>query len=595
MKLSYLLIAGYDSMNQPLAALAAELVARGSSVTVVANNCADSANLAPFARCGIAPVEVSRFRHKQLDAVDVVVMAPVRGYGLAGLLAEVRRRQLLIVSFANLFSSVVMREYPDLVLALGQAKADELAQAGLAYNLVAVGNPQYDALVRARRPRGGSIQRVLVIDQGSYPYGELGKRQLAATLVALARFNPQLRFDLKPRFYAQLAGRQTHQQTASVVDFLQQRPANLQVLQQPAQLEELIVGYDAVVTTWSTAYLDAALLDVPLIIVGGLSSEDVFDVRTQRVQAAYGHLAATGCVHSWQELQAGPVPFAYVDEAYLQREVYGYRTPCCGRVIHAIELAWEACGRPQRRWMQPFALTYEQFVQQVATLPTEPLAGAHGAARQAYRVQLNACVQQWAYTNRCLACPVDLRPFASCFALELDDADPEGPEQQASRALQQAEEQWQAALDGWFSRPGTRQQARTDAVLQDFSFEWLYEKGQAAAIEGYEGTVLATASRAYHLARVELDRGNAKRACAHLQVYLLEVCEGDAAQLRQRRRALQHLLPLARQMGPVCFARFALRAGNVGRLLALAKQAFGISSTPALVAYALRMRGRLLR
>ena len=594
MKLSYLFIAGYDSMNQPLAALAAELVARGSSVTVVANNCADSANLAPFARCGIAPVEVSRFRHKQLDAVDVVVMAPVRGYGLAGLLAEVRRRQLLIVSFANLFSSVVMREYPDLVLALGQAKADELAQAGLAYNLVAVGNPQYDALVRARRPRGGSIQRVLVIDQGSYPYGELGKRQLAATLVAMARFNPQMRFDLKPRFYAQLAGRQTHQQTASVVDFLQQRPANLQVLQQPAQLEELIVGYDAVVTTWSTAYLDAALLDVPLIIVGGLSSDDVFDVRAQRVQAAYEHLAGTGCVHSFQELQAGPVPFTYVDAAYLQREVQDPGTPCCGRAIHAIELAWQACGQPQRRWTRPFALTYEQFVQQVAELATEPLADARASARLAYRVKLNARVQQWAYTNRCLACPVDLRSFAACFALEFDEADPASPEQQAARALQQAEGQWQAAYDSWFSRPETLRQAHTDAILQDFCFEWLYEKGRASCIEGYVGTTLATASRALHLARVELDRGNARLACTHLQVFLQEACEGDAAQLRQRRRALQHLLPLARQLGPVRFACFALRNGNAGRLLTLAKQAFGVSSAFALLRYLLRMRGKLL-
>ena len=592
MKLSYLFIAGYDSMNQPLAALARELVARGSSVTVVANNCADAANLAPFSRCGIAPVEVSRFDTARLDAVDVVVMAPVRGYGLSGLLAEVRARRLFIVSFANLFSSVVMREYPDLVLALGQAKADELAQAGLAYNLVAVGNPQYDALVRARRPRGVGIRRVLVVDQGGYPYGAQGKQQLAATLVALARFNPQMRFDLKPRYYAQLAGRQTHQQTASVVDFLQQRPANLQVLQQPAQLEELIVGYDAVVTTWSTAYLDAALLDVPLIIVGGLSSEDVFDVRTQRVQAAYGHLAATGCVHSFQELQAGPVPFTYVDAAYLQREVQDPDTPCCGRVIHAIELAWEACGRPQRRWMQPFALTYEQFAQQAAELATESLAGAHGAARQAYRVQLNACVQQWAYMNRCLACPVDLRPFAVCFALEFDEADSAAPEQQVARALRRAEEQWQEAFDGWFSRPETLQQVRTDAVLQDFWFEWLYGKERAECIEGFEGPVLATASRAYHLARAELDCGNAKRACAHLQVFLRQACEGDAAQLRQHRRALQHLLPLARQLGPVRFACFALR--NAGRLLVLAKQAFGFSSAFALLRYLLRMRGRLL-
>ena len=592
MKLSYLFIAGYDSMNQPLAALAAELVARGSSVTVVANNCADTANLAPFARCGIVPVEVSRFGFACLDTVDVVVMAPVRGYGLSGLLAEVRARRLFIVSFANLFSSVVMREYPDLVLALGQAKAQELAQTGLAYNLVAVGNPQYDVLVRARRPRGGSIRRVLVVDQGGYPYGTQGKQQLAATLEALARFNPQMRFDLKPRYYAQLAGRQAHQQTAGLVDFLQQRPENLRVLQQPAQLEELVVGYDAVVTTWSTAYLDAALLDVPLIIVGGLSSEDVFDVRTQRVQAAYGHLAATGCVHSFQELQAGPVPFTYVDATYLQHEVQDPGTPCCGRVIHAIELAWQACGQPQRRWKRPFALTYEQFAQQVAGLATEPLADARASARLAYRVQLNARVQQWAHTNRCLACPVDLRPFAARFALEFDEAATAGPELQAERALQRAEGQWRAARDGWFAQPETLRQVHTDAILQDFWFEWLYEKGRAESIEGFEGPVLATASRAYHLARVELDRGNAKLARAHLQVFLREACEGDAAQLRQRRRALQHLLPLARQMGLGQFACFALR--NAGRLLALAKQAFGIPSAPGLLRYLLRMRGRLL-
>lgn len=591
--LDYLIVAAYDSMNQPLAALVAELLHEGNSATVVVNNASDAANLEAFRRRGVEPVEVSRYDFSSLDSVDVVVMAPVRPYGMAKLIEAIRERDLFIVSFANLFSSIVMREYPDLVLALGEAKFGEFAENGFSYNMVAVGNPQYDCLVEARHARGRPIEKVLVVDQGGYPYGERGKRELAEAVGGFARANPEMRFDVKPRFYASLAGRQTHEQTAGFLGFLDDRPENLRCLEEPAQLEELVQGYDAMITMWSTAYLDAALLDIPLILVGGLDSDDVFDVRSQRVEEAYRHLEGTGCLRDRHELAEGTAEFSYVETEYLDREVYGWESPSGERTIRCIEAAWETCAEPGERWSRPFAMGADEFLEQAPSLPRESLGEPRAKARHSYLVELNREVQEWSYVNRCLERPFDMEPFRACYEEDFSDVEDGDFEGAAERKLSSAKAAWDEGYDGRFRREETAGRAREDAVLQDYYFDWLSGEGRSAEIESFDGPVLASSSRAYNLALAELERGDTEAAFARLQEFLDAVSFPDDAQLRKRRHAIQLLLPFAKKAGAKRFAGFALHDGNFKKLSALAEQAFGVASLRELVSYVLRMRGNL--
>lgn len=581
--LSYLFFAAYDSMNQPMAALVPELLRRGSCVRIVANNLRDRANLSAFDGCGVEPVEAEKFDASLLDTVDVVVMAPVCMYGLRRLADAVRMRGIPIVSFAGLFSSVVMREYPDLVLTLGEAKFDEFRESGLDYSMVAVGNPQYDALTRRRREakNPGSIRKVLVIEQGGYPYGETGKGQLASTLARIARRNPQMQFDIKPRFYPQLRGRKTHGQSETLLDFVEMMPQNLTYLASPQPLEELILQYDAAITTWSTTYLDAALCNIPLILIEGLDSVDVFDVRTQRVADAYAHLRETGCVHGYEELRnwEGPLPFSYVDENYLAHEVYSPETPCADRVIHVIELSHEKFWGRGNRWASSFRLPYDEFVAQADTFEGEDAASSRFRVRREYLTELNRLVQQWVYESRCLARPFPMEEFSAYYRADFS-ATPDGAlAHEAQARLDSAKGCWRGLLDSFFRSCSAQEGLRHDAILQDYYFDWLRARGREGELEafGSEGgvPVLAKASLTYNRAVVLLERGAVEPAFERLQAFLDEVSGDGVKRFQKERRALQLMRPFLGRRFLGRFMRFAAKPSNFKKLIELLRQAIG--------------------
>lgn len=192
--MTFLFISAYDSMNYVLAACAQEARRRKHRILVVVNDPKDSRNNKIYLKKNIEMISADSMDYSLLDQVDIAIAAPVRMIGFERIYAEIRKRNIFLVSFASLFSSVVMREYPDLVLCLGSDKFREFRQNYLKYNSIAIGNPQYDALVEQRRTAGGPISDVLIIDQevtltgagekaaGRYPYEDCtfssGKRVL---------------------------------------------------------------------------------------------------------------------------------------------------------------------------------------------------------------------------------------------------------------------------------------------------------------------------------------------------------------------------------------------------------------------------------
>ncbi|MGI6590888.1 MAG: DUF6716 putative glycosyltransferase [Eggerthellaceae bacterium] len=588
---TFLFLAAYDSMNQPMAALIPALLARGCRVLLVAASTDDSANLYPFADCGVKPIEAGQVTGADLASVDVVVMPPVRMYGLQSLVTEIRRRGLLIVSFATLFSSVVMREYPDLLLCLGRDKFDEMHRNGLAYNMVAVGNPQYDKLVAHRRSHPAPIRRVLIVDQGGYPYGDKGKSELARTLECIARFNPEIEFVIKPRFYRQLKGRSTHAEATRTIDYLSNPPKNLRVLGIPQHLEDILCDFDAMITSWSTAYLDAAMYHLPLILISGLDSVDVFDVRLQRVHEAMEHLAGTGCVHDYHELQEKQVPFTLVDPAYLEREVYHGDTPCIERVIHTIRLAYRKHTVEGRQWCHPFALSYDEFAAGIDAIETEDRLGPHALGRHHYLVQLNEWMQERVYANRCLACPFDLSGFTAYFERSFASEDPQMIDyfDVYLDLLQRAKRRWNAMYDAYFADEDTRKGLATDAVLQDYYFDWLCDKRRYQALADFDGPILAPSSYAYNLSRAEFARGNLPDAYGFLQQFLDAVTAPHVHVVGKDKHALPLIKGLFGKQGAGQFVKFALQDGNMPKLKELGLQELGEDSVPHLVHHVFRM------
>jgi len=492
-RLNVLFIGAFDSTNYAYVELIHELTARGHTSTVVVENERDVVNNKMFVSAGIPMIAESRFPLSDLDAVDFVFSGPFLRRNDRPLLDAVHERGKFLISFANLFSSVTMRNSPDLVITTSQNKFREFAENGLRYNMVAVGNPQYDPLVRTRigRPRIelNEIRKVLVVDQGAYPFGELGKSQLARTLINLAENNPAQVFHIKPRYLLEEDGEHLHSVSDHLYDHLRDIPDNMVLIQERTILEEIVLEYDAMITTWSTAHLDAAALGLPLLLIGGLDSVDVFDVRRQRVAAAYEHLQATGCVVDWKDLRTGPCPFNYVSDAYIKAEFSDIETPCAPRVASLLEAVDRAVVQNDLALSGNFQLSYAEFMSCLDELETVSADSEENRLNRRLFTEVNKVAQNLVFDNRCLGFALDMSPMLQFWDLRLGLR---ATDKDVARAASEARDTGLRLKSDYFaSHPD---EVEGDEFVQDAYFDWLRQTRDYDTLLAYSGRVVAPSS-----------------------------------------------------------------------------------------------------
>jgi hypothetical protein len=522
--LHVLFVGGFDSTNYAYVELVRELARRGHRSTVVVEDERDTVNNKMFASAGIPVVRLSRFPLSQLAGVDMAVSGPFVRERTKALFDAIHSRGIFLISLANLFSSVTMWTAPDLVLTASEVKFAEFEKAGLAYSMVAVGNPQYDPLVRARaaRPRVklDDIRSVLVVDQGAYPLGAVGKTQLADTLVALAVNNPRITFHVKPRYVPGEGGEHLHSVSDHLYAYLGDTPDNLVLMREPSILEEVLLKHDAMITTWSTAHLDAVALGMPLLLIGGLDSVDVFDVRRQRVDAAYAHLASTGCVVDWRKLQLGTCPFGWASAEYVAAEFYDIETPCSPRVVDLMETIERGFLRQRRFPARGYRRTCADFMDRVGTLDVWDRGTLEERQNREYDRKLNVIAQQLAFDDRMLGGVFDLSGMRAMWdRFVVGD---EGPG--VENALRDARELARAVKADYFAEHPDL--VGSDPFVQDAYFDWLLDTGRRDALESFAGRVVAPQSLAFDRGVAALRRGRIGRAARLLT-------ESFAVSLRQ--------------------------------------------------------------
>ncbi len=513
--LNVLFVGGYDSSNYAYVELVRGLSARGHRCTVVVQNERDVVNNKMFISAGIPMVALSRFPLSDLDSVDFVVSGPFARLQTKALFQAIYERHKFLISFANLFSSVTMWVAPDLLIASSEAKFEEFARSGLIYNMVAVGNPQYDPLVRAReaRPRIelDEIRKVLVVDQGAYPLGDLGKSQLAKTLVSIASNNPQMTFHVKPRYLPNEDGDHLHAMSDHLYTYLEETPENLVLIHESTILEELILDYDAMITLWSTAHLDAAALGLPLLLIGGFDSVDVFDVRKQRVAAAYEHLRETGCLVDWRDLQSGPCPFRHVSETYIREEFHDASAPCAPRIVDLMEKIDAEVLKRGKAFSGNFELPLSDFMRDVGGLETWPVgSGEDRLNRQLFR-GMNSVAQGLAFEHRCMGFAFDMSEILEFWKVRVGaDASEEDVE---SLVRQVSDVGMRLKADYFESHP---EEVASDPFVQDYYFDWLYETRRFGDLFAYSGRVVVPASLELYRGRAYQKRGRLLRAARHM-------------------------------------------------------------------------------
>lgn len=513
--LDVLLVGGFDSTNYAYVELLRELEERGHRCTLVVENERDVVNNKMFSSVGIPMVPLHEYPMDTLDSVDFVIAGPFLRPQVKRLFSEIYARRKFVVSFANLFSSVTMWIAPDLLIASSENKFDEFARSGLCYSMVAVGNPQYDPLIRARekRPRIGldEIRNVLFIDQGAYPLGESGKIQLAETLVRIAENNPRMTFTVKPRYVPNESGDHLHAVSEHLYTYLKDGPDNLVLLREPTILEELLLGFDAMITMWSTAHLDAVALDMPLLLIEGFDSVDVFDVRKQRIAAAFEHLRDTGCVVDWRDLQTGPCPFAYVSDRYARDELHDVSSPCAPRIIDLLERIDEVLLSQGRTFAGIPQSSYEDFMTEVEALPTARILSETDRLNHLLFQRMNPIAQMLAFDHRCLGYALDVSEMFQLASRRAepgwDEHDVDGLIADARAASLRAKAEYFAADPDMVAR---------DVFVQDYYFGWLLDTRRYDELMAYSGPVVAAASLEFNRGLACSRRGQRLRGMRHL-------------------------------------------------------------------------------
>ena len=541
-------------MNFTLAECAKEAARRGHEALAVVRDSSDYANCGMYERRNISTVSIDSFDPCFLDDTDIVITSPVKPYYYKRLFDEIHKRGLFTASFASLYSSVLMREYPDLVFTLGDAKIEEFDRYALKYSCISIGNPQYDTLSDCRRKRNDdpeSIKRVLIADQGGYPYGKEGKEELAKTLKAIARNDPERIYEIKQRYNGQKTSSQTHAISESLSDLMTDLPENLRLLETDKELEELLADHDAMITTWSTAFTAAAVMNIPVVLISGLPSEDRFDVRRQRIEEAYEDLEKTGCVHDYLSLRQGRISFSYIDEAYTKKLLYDEGSKSAPRVLDLLEMLYEKAIRRGLRINTVLQTGADEFMSSFSTADMVSKDDPAYIRRKDFLIRFNDKMQEWVYINRCMGGVLDLGALRRFYEIKEAD-DPKG-------LLKKAGKEFQRAKDSFFESEEGKAAAGEDRILQDFYFDWLYEKGMYPGSKGPEFEVKAPESRYFDLALYELDQRHFKKGLKYLGEFLNIVYAGKSSDLLKAKRLAQNMLCAFKKAGAVRFAVFAVK------------------------------------
>jgi CDP-glycerol glycerophosphotransferase (TagB/SpsB family) len=538
-KLNILFISAFDSMNSAFTELIKELRRRGHNPIVVVKDQFDNINNKYYINNDIEFTSIKDFRTAVLNYVDIVVSAPAMFRAYKMLHKQIRERNIFMISFASLFSSIAMRSNPDVVLCIGETKIDEFRENHVKYNFIVAGNPQYDGLARMRRGQEDApIHKVLVIDQGGYPFGAKGKKQLADTLVNIAKNNPDKLFHIKPRYTKDERGQTLHNVSEHLSDYLEDIPDNLYFIEIPTILEEIVTEYDAMICTWSTAYIDAMILNIPILVLEGFDSVDVFDVRTQRVEAAYEHLRKTGCLYHYKDVLDREAPFRLVDEEYLRREVFEAEYEVSPAIVDYMEYAKKHLVLPGLRYRDYIVSDIKSCIaeENPPNVTWKSIQDEDYPTIRTYRFEVNRFLQEAAFRNRCMGWVLDLSELDSLYEEAPDE--PVADLSAYSKTLRSTfSERFQEIQSRYFTSEQGLRMIEKDKILQDFYFDWLYQTKQYDKILHYEGDLAAPESRAYAIALIELDKGHRMKAFGHLMSFIDQMFESeyDMQLLKQKR------------------------------------------------------------
>ncbi len=208
-------------------------------------------------------------------------------------------------------------------------------------SVMPIGDPKGDFL---EKKSDKNFQKILYIDAGHFPFGKKGKYQIANMLLDICNNFPEYEIVVKPRWLradTNITHRSTH--LYLIIDELTggNVPNNLKLLDRHLDLAELIDDSICVITTSYSTYLDVALRGKNVLIVGGLDSEEQYEMRKNVTMREMTELAAnTGCLVNYKEIiqylpKGLPCKKEHLDK------LLAYQTDVSERIVNAVEWIYE--------------------------------------------------------------------------------------------------------------------------------------------------------------------------------------------------------------------------------------------------------------
>ena len=544
MPMKVLFIACFDSMNHAFVNIIRELEKRGHLYKILIRDLDDEVNNLMFAG-NPNIVSIDDFDYKSLGEYDFVVGAPIKFRRFRKLYRQIDRRGLFVYTFSNLFSSITMRVTADAVITIGENKFKEFESNYLKYNMIAAGNPQYDTLVEQRRGdiRNEDIKKILFLEQGAYPCGDKGKKQLADTLINMAEMNPDKEIHIKPRYLLDDSVKSIHVVSEHIYNYFDRVPENLILINENQILEEIIVNYDAVITMWSTAFLDAIALNMPLMLIGGFDSDDVFDIRTNRVKDAYDELAESGVLVDFRDIMDKPLEFRPVNTEFQKKELINYDKPCSPYVVDLFETVNNKLIIPDLRYAGFFEVGYKDIAKTLDEIKLYDLNSAKYLRWKETYTKFNELMQEYVYINRCMGNIFDLSAMTAVME-NCKVGDSIDVEKVLADKFAEIE-------DAFYTDPANIEKAKEDKILFDFYCDWLYRKGRYTEIASFEGTHSEVQEELeYYSAVHALKLGMQGKAIRHITQYLTcIVAKNKKAELLKEKRMYDYISPF---LGVTC-------------------------------------------
>lgn len=508
--MNILFLAAFDSANYVYPNLIKELKKRGHKYYVAIANKYDRVNYKMLIENHIELIYHENITNEILNTIDIAYIPANHSNGnFKDLFKRMKSKNIFTVSLLHLNLASYTGEKVDCVLCMGKNSAEYSYSCGFKYPCVNIGNPQYDDIIVNRKShiKLDKIKNVMIIEQGAYPCGDVGKQQLADTLVAIAQNNPNINFVVKPRYVPSETDSIPHAFKKHFYDYINNCPENLVLQQEYVSLETMIKDFDAAITLCSTAYLDAALYGLPVMFLKGFDSKEVFSLPNANFDRMYAQLDRFGTVIDYREVIDKPLDFHYLDNNELERTVYHHTEPASSRFIDLFEFIKNNYVDKNLRFKSGFVMDYDVFIKNNNTVSTISINSDTFELYKKYLNKLNMIFYTLTFRSRCLKWKVDVSPLYHYWDIEITD---DMTKADVDKIVSQLDIDAQNLILSWFDN--NMNLVFTDAVIQHYYFTFLYEYGRYDDILSYNGNLVAPESLDYFKFHIHMINGDFESA-----------------------------------------------------------------------------------